>query len=356
MDDFIRATKRGKRLQKGGKKIREDSQRNYLFLRALLSDFSERKKFPLRIRPSQKLTKKEFIIEKNYWKKFYNRFTDYLYDDCGHYDNTVASNMKLLKAFLNFVNTEKGWNISHFYSNFHSRKEEIQIVVLTPERLNYLIYDCEKSIPLSDKLKKVKDIFVFGCTVALRSSDLLRLSPFNLEWVNNDCYLKVSSKKTLTDTRMKLPQYAIDIINRYRGKQKTLLPVMHSSNVNKYTKELLERLNWTEPFVKTRQKRGIPEVIYRDKKRKEHYRFCDVVTPHTMRRTAITTMLSLGMNEQMVRSISGHSAGSKEFYRYVAFAQSYLDKETDCIFEKLKEKKLKTVLENEPVFAENGLN
>ena len=70
------------------------------------------------------------------------------------------------------------------------------------------------------------------------------------------------------------------------------------------------------------------------------YRFCDLVTTHTMRRTAITTMLSLGVPEQVVRKISGHSAMSKEFFRYVAFAQSYQDQETSRMFEKLKEKQL----------------
>lgn len=64
-------------------------------------------------------------------------------------------------------------------------------------------------------------------------------------------------------------------------------------------------------------------------------RFCDVATTHTMRRTAITTMLSLGMNEQFVRKISGHSPSSKDFYRYVLWAQAYQDTETQRVFEKL---------------------
>jgi len=48
-------------------------------------------------------------------------------------------------------------------------------------------------------------------------------------------------------------------------------------------------------------------------------------------------MLSLGMQEQLVRRISGHAPGSKEFYRYVLWAQSYQDKETDKMFEKLRD-------------------
>ena len=59
-----------------------------------------------------------------------------------------------------------------------------------------------------------------------------------------------------------------------------------------------------------------------------------------MRRTAITTMLCLGMPEQVVRKISGHSPAGKEFYRYVLWAQTYQDTETEKLFEKLQGKKL----------------
>jgi hypothetical protein len=46
-----------------------------------------------------------------------------------------------------------------------------------------------------------------------------------------------------------------------------------------------------------------------------------------MRRTGITVLLMLGMPEYLVRKISGHSAHSKSFFRYVNFAQSYITDE-----------------------------
>ena len=47
-----------------------------------------------------------------------------------------------------------------------------------------------------------------------------------------------------------------------------------------------------------------------------------------MRRTAITTMLMMGMKEHVVKQISGH-------YKYFNLVQSYLDNEMDVMFEKL---------------------
>jgi len=102
----------------------------------------------------------------------------------------------------------------------------------------------------------------------------------------------------------------------------------------------MEHAGWTETFVKIRQRRGLLVPVYKDPDKKIHYRFCDHVASHLMRRTAITNMLYLGMREEIVRKISGHAPGSKEFYRYIAFAQSYLDNEVEMMHKKLDEKQL----------------
>jgi integrase len=339
-DTFIKYSENGKRLQKNGKKLRSGSVKNYFYLRKLLHEFSSQKKFELRIISSSKLAKREFTKEKNYWKKFYNRFTDYLYNDLGHFDNYVGNNMKMLRVFFNFLNDEMGLSTGAFHKNFYVRKEEIQIIALLPEQLNFLIYDKEFENNLEPYLQKTKDIFVFGSTVALRVSDLLNLKKTNLEIINNEHYLKVLSKKTQTFTRIKLPNYAVEILKKYKNRYKTLLPPITNGRLNLNVKKLMEKTNWTDSVIKTRERRGIQVPVYKNAKSKKHYRFCDMITSHSMRRTAITTMLSLGMPEHIVREISGHAANSKEFFRYVKLSQAYKDRETEVIFEKLMQKKL----------------
>jgi integrase len=61
-----------------------------------------------------------------------------------------------------------------------------------------------------------------------------------------------------------------------------------------------------------------------------------MLTTHTMRRTGITTLLRMGVPDYFVRKISGHTANSAEFFRYVQLAQNYLHQHTDAAFEKLK--------------------
>lgn len=66
------------------------------------------------------------------------------------------------------------------------------------------------------------------------------------------------------------------------------------------------------------------------------YRFCDLVSSHTMRRTGITNMLVAGMPELVVKKISGHTSDSKSFFRYVELAQKITDKEIEKIHSMLK--------------------
>ncbi len=339
-DKFISETNNGKRVQKNGKRIRASSLKNYFYLRKLLFDFSSDKNFPLHISSLNSLKKREIQSEKKYWKSFYKSFSDYLYDDLNLFDNYVGSCMKRLRAFFNYLNDEKEMSVGNFHKGFFIQSEEIEIITLLPEQLNFLIFDKEFENNLPEHLQRTKDAFTFGCTVALRVSDLFKITFSNVEKVNDKNYLKVISQKTSTFTRVLLPDYAVDIINKYRSNKSYIFPMISKNRLNINIKLLIERTNWTHEHIKIRHKRGIPVMVYKNTNNKEHYRFCDHITSHTMRRTAITTMLCLNMPENFVRKISGHAPNSKEFFRYVQLSQKYMDSESEKMFDLLKTKKL----------------
>ncbi len=339
-DKFISDSKKGRRLQPNGKKLSAGTIANYGYTKLLLEKFCNEKTFELRIRRAKYLNRREADVEKNYWKKFYKRFTDYLYEDLGCYDNYIGQNIKNIKAFFNYLNKDLAMGTGEFHKLFYVRKEEIEIFPLMPEELNFLIYDKSFEDSLSPRMREVKDVFVFGCTVALRVSDLLALKRSSLRKAGGQHYLAVRSIKTATDTMVRLPDYAVGILDRYAKRRTRLLPAFNKVNLNRYIKLLLEQAGFTHEVSYKRERRGRPMAISKKGKGKP-VRFCDVASTHTMRRTAITTMLCLGMPEQIVRKISGHAPGTKEFYRYVLWAQSYQDGETEKMFEKLKTKQLK---------------
>ena len=244
----------------------------------------------------------------------------------------MGANVKNIRTFFNYLNTEKDFITGNFYKQFYVRKENVEILVLSPEQLKKLIHDTEFEENLTSAEKRIKDVFVFGCTTGLRFSDLYRLTPENFEFSQEDWYLKTKSKKTKTYTSVKLPDYAVTIIQKYfsRSNDKVIFSPISLFIFNRTLKNIGEKAGFTKPISHSREKRGISTS-----RLNTDLRFCDKMSSHMMRRTAITTMLTLGMPEHMVKKISGHQANSKSFNRYIHYSNAYLNNEIGKYHQKL---------------------
>jgi len=327
---FIKANKSGNRLQKNGNRIRSGTIKNYENVYTQLENFSKAEEFELRIVPTAKLKKNQFKTEQIYWKSFYSKFTTYLFST-GVHDNYVGSIIKNVRVFFNHVEQEKNISISQMHKSFYVAKTEPPIFTLDAGQLQFLIHDQTFEIKLDEMQKLAKDIFIFGATSALRMSDLMNLKMDNLIDFNGCTYLRTHSIKTNTFTQVKLPDYALNILERYKGKRKRhVLPFIYLNTFNNHLKEIGELAGWTQPVEKHHYKRG--EIA---NKPLTQLRFCDVMSSHMMRKTAITNMLVHKVDENVVRKISGHAAGSKEFYRYVSYSQTLIDAKTDVYFNAL---------------------
>lgn len=329
---FIRDTETGKRLKKNGERIKKDTIQNYNYVLNNLIGFSTQTKFELRICDASKLTKRELTSEKNYWKKFYKKFTEYLYNN-GCHDNYVGTNIKIFRTFFNYLKYDKDFFTGDFQRLFHVRTEEIEVLVLSPDQLKFLIHDKDFEESLTKSLKRIKDIFVFGCTTGLRFSDIFLLTNKNFEKQGDDWYLKVKSKKTKTFSFVKLPEYAVEIYQKHKSRSNRLPVFKQISlyNFNKHLKTIGKKAGFDAPIEVSREKRGKAFIQHNGKP----VLFHDKMSSHMMRRTAITTLLILGMPEHLVRKISGHSQSSNSFNRYVHYAQSYMDREIEKVHEKL---------------------
>lgn len=231
---FIKDTETGRRLKKNGERIKPETIDNYKYVLNNLIGFSISNKFELRICDARKLTKREYTSEKNYWKKFYKKFTTYLYNK-GCHDNYVGTNIKILRTFFNYLKSEKDFYTGDFYKLFYVRKEEIEVLVLSPEQLKFLIHDQEFHNSLTPSRQRIKDIFVLGCATGLRFSDLFLLTNKNFVTKDGEWYLKIRSKKTKVFSHIKLPSFAIEIIEKYRSKsnKKYLFKKIALSNLDK---------------------------------------------------------------------------------------------------------------------------
>jgi integrase len=334
--NFISYSKTGKRLPPSGKRISKGTITGYIYALKLLQEYELAKKEKLRIlllhKASQNLLKKE----KKYWHVFFTQFTNFLYRDKKYYDRYVLTVIKIVKTFFNYIQNEKGLVIGNFHKSFRIPLIQFTPVVLSPEQLHFLITDkgFENSLPPS--LKRVKDILVIGCTVGLRVSDLMALKKANIVVVNNHMFLRVHTQKTGIEVQVPIPDYAQEIIKRYDRKYgQYLLPRLQNTNINLHIKKLIQKAGWDYAVPKYRSLRG--RMVEITGKSANSLPFYAQVTSHTMRRTDITTLLILGVPENVVRKLSGHAPGSNEFYRYVVIAQDYLNQEIIKAQQKLME-------------------
>lgn len=334
LNDFINDSYSGRRLKKNGSRISHGTVKNYEYLKKNMLEFQDQSTFELRMYLVGNLNQSQREVANNYYKKFYRAFTNFLYNKKKYFDNYVGLIIKSLRSFFNYVRLERSIDLGEYHRLFFVPSEEIPIISLNKDQLRFIISDEEFNAQLAaNGLLHVRDFFVFGCAVALRISDLCSLTRKNLLIKDGVYYLQVKSQKTDTRTSIKLPPFAVDIVLKYKGKYKTLLPPISVFWMNKQLKRMAQFIPDNYEIIKTRERRG-KQVVVR-KADNSNFKLSDHITTHTMRRTAITNMLCLGMPEHLVRKISGHAANSKEFFRYVKLSQSYLDSETDQVFEKM---------------------
>lgn len=329
LDKFIKDSEKGIRKTKKGKRITEGTIKIYKLTRTCLEKFVEKKGYHLTFKTIN--------------QTFYNSFCNFLWDDLKHYDNNVGKTIKTLKTFLTWSERTK----EHTRPYFMGYSEDKDIVVFTPEQLNFLIdhkIDYETVIstyklnnwPIEPEtigetagmLERTKDILVMGCTTTLRVSDLLKLTKDNLV-IGNNIKLNVYTSKTSKPVLIDLPPYAEEIVKKYMDKQSTLLPTISTQKFNDNLKTLGKFL-------------GLDSVKVTVKRTKRHepvfktVPFSSLLTSHVMRRTGITTLLIAGMNEYAVRKLSGHSKNSKSFVKYIEFSQQYINMELQTAWSNIR--------------------
>ncbi len=220
--------------------------------------------------------------------------------------NTVHRFMKTSRAFWNYARKElkrSGTMIGYPFGDGYTLPGESygKPIYITKDERN-LLYNATLK---NERLKRVRDIFVFQCLIGIRVGDLFKLTKANIQ--NN--ILSYIPRKTKEGkpvvVHVPLHPMAIEILSKYDIPGDALLPVMSRQRYNDYIKELFKTV-------------GLTRIVTRLNPRtheEEQVRICDIASSHMARRTFIGNLYGK-IDNGIIISMSGHAKDSKAFSRY----------------------------------------
>jgi len=213
--------------------------------------------------------------------------------------NTVASNIRRLKIFLNHSSLN-GDNKNLKFKGYSPKTHDPEVFYLTIEELKTLM-----RLEIKDsRLDRVRDVFIFGCHSALRFSDILRLR--KCECKNG--FIRFRQLKTKTENSVPLVSATKAILEKYKSLPGPLaLPVISTQKMNDYLKELGQLAGFDEQVTVVR--------YYGTKRVETVYKKYEIMSTHMMRRSFISNSLIMQIPESEVMAISGHKSYNS-FKRY----------------------------------------
>ena len=257
----------------------------------------------------QKSQKEKLNFEK-ITPTFFSKFYSFLIDNKNLINNTANKNIQFLKTFLIWANNNN-YTENSSYKTFRGKSEQNDVIFLTEDELMTL-YNLQLD---EERLKRIRDLFVFQCFTGVRYSDIQNISREDIlgpTW-------KVRTQKTHQVIEIPLNSYALSILAKYSDYPQPL-PVISNQKMNAYLKELCEIAKIDEP---------VKLVKYQGNQRIEttHKKF-EIIGTHTARRTFISLSLQKGMKPDVIMAITGHTT-YRMMQRYLKIADEHKREEMD---------------------------
>ncbi|MCG8322116.1 MAG: hypothetical protein MI921_21640 [Cytophagales bacterium] len=180
-------------------------------------------------------------------RQFYDNYTYFMEYDRAKYkdeqDNklvnmdvaTRGNQIAKIKAFLKWVEKNKGYKFDFDLSDLIATRNDKKVVYLSEKELTKLA-ECDLSD--SERLTRVRDLFILHCRIGLRYSDLSRLGT---EHINGDT-IELKTQKAGTSAFVPLVADAFTVIQKYTKLTDVghvlELPKISEQKYNDYLKEL----------------------------------------------------------------------------------------------------------------------
>jgi integrase len=222
-------------------------------------------------------------------------YKSYLFRD----ENENSTKNDYRKSLFTFLNWLKAKQISMIVNEIEFRKfpEPVKdVIALTEDELRIL-----ENAKLTPSLQKHIDIFLIGCYTALSISDIVNITKDKIEDEH------IHTRRIKTDELLKIPLIAEakQILEKYNYDFKS-----YGSTSGRVQLKKAFRLLGLNRKVRITSKVGSRRTI--DKMVPLHQE----ISWHKARKTAITTLLSKGVDQSLVMMISGHK-DHRSFRKYI---------------------------------------
>lgn len=155
-----------------------------------------------------------------------------------------------------------------------------------------------EALELPGKKKDVRDLFIFQFETGQRFSDINGIEIDKTEYEKNKYIIEIVQEKTGKTVPIMLTEKVRELVNKYDFK----LPKINNQVANKILRELGQ-----EAGIDRRSK----GAVRRNSEQLTHNKaVAELLTTHCARRSFISYLSSLNINEETIKKITGHSSNS----------------------------------------------
>lgn len=284
-EQMIKDMRSGALLKKDGNRFSESSAKNYGSVLTKLQKYELSTGFKFTY---------QFNIED------YRKLLQWLIK-CNYSRNSIAEIVARLSAFMQkMFDAKKHKNRIFDNPEFHYSWEESDTIALTLPELESLF-----NLQLTGAKERARDVFVFGCWVALRAEDLNRIN----EYKRVGDKFEVLTSKTGEKVIIPVHWMADAIYTKYNG----ILPVYSTpEGLNYHLSDVCKTAGITEQRLIAITKGGQRQAQYFPKN--------ELVSIHTARRTFATLMYKEGFAVKAIMKITGHRT-ERAFFLYIKISK-----------------------------------
>ena len=214
-----------------------------------------------------------------------------------------------LKVLLSFAEDEFMVTIDKKYKYY---KEEVPIVVISPDMVREFL---NSDKPDGAEMSYAYEVSCVVLVTSLRISDAVSIT---IDDLSDGCIVS-TNKKTGANTKSPIPpkiyQMLVDNHQKYGSVYSMKVSRWETDSImSTYMPQLFKDIAKSNVTIS----RMSPDGTSYEKIVKPLH---EMIRPHMLRKSAITSMIISGVPERFVKHLSGHKGNSKAFERYVAHVE-----------------------------------